>query len=209
MIDRSPRTPELQRSPPTQIQGIGDGGQPPPRRRRRVALFAGGSADRRRSGRRGQRGPRTRENSERESLTRVSNADLSMPPVWRYPVAPSARPAPRRPHDRSFAANARAPAFAPNPNTRNRRRRPTAAQAAPAGRSVCGWLCRPTSLRSARPARPSHTREFGARKPNAAHFRAPTRCESSQSLPRRTAWARSLSLRTGRLSRVSLRRNDS
>ena len=73
MIDRSPRTPELQRSPPTQIQGIGDGGQPPPRRRRRVALFAGGAADRRRSGRRGQRGPRTRENSARISLTRQNS----------------------------------------------------------------------------------------------------------------------------------------
>ncbi len=73
MIARSPRTPELPRSPPTHIQGIGDGGQPPPRRRRRVALFAGGAADRRRSGRRGQRGPRTRENSARISLTRQNS----------------------------------------------------------------------------------------------------------------------------------------
>ena len=56
-------------------------------------------------------------------------------------IAPSP-PALRRPHQRS-APNARAPAFAPNriPLKRNQRRRPAAAQAAPAGRSDRGSLC--------------------------------------------------------------------
>ncbi len=67
----------------------------------------------------------------------------------------------------------------------NWRRQPTAAQAAPAGRSVCGWRCRPTSLRSARPARPSHAREFGANKPNAAE-RGMTRV-SAQNAARRAS----------------------
>jgi hypothetical protein len=44
-----------------------------------------------------------------------------------------------------------------------------------------------------------------------AHFRVPTRRESSQLLTRRTnqAWARTFSLRAGRLSWGSLRPNDS
>ena len=50
-------------------------------------------------------------------------ADLSMPRVGDDPVARGAR---RRPHDPSFAPNARAPAFAPNRISLkwNRRRRP-------------------------------------------------------------------------------------
>ena len=42
---------------------------------------------------------------------------FSMPRIGDDPVAQCAR---RRPHDRSFAANARAPAFAPNRNLRTR-----------------------------------------------------------------------------------------
>jgi hypothetical protein len=142
MIDRSPRTPELQRSPPRGISRKRNRrSAAQPARAGRVGLIAGRSADHLNVGRSADRrrwlgAPLAHEEFGEKRLTRV-------------------------------AANARAPAFAPNPNTRNRRRRPTAAQATPAGRSVCGWLCRPTSLRSARPARPSHTREFGARKPNA------------------------------------------
>ena len=64
------------------------------------------------------------------SLTRVSNADLSMPPVFHDPVA---EPRGRRPQQQHHHHHHSAKT--------NCGRQPTAAQAAPAGGSVCGWLC--------------------------------------------------------------------
>ena len=91
MIDRSPRSGiSRKRNRRSAAQ---------PARAGRVGLNVGRSADRRRW----LGAPLAHEDSARTRVTGFDNADLSMPPVWRYPVTPSARPAPRRPHDRSFA----------------------------------------------------------------------------------------------------------
>src|SRR5208282_907034 len=83
---RSPRSPELQRSPATEFNEneIADGGL--------VAAPAGGGPRcRRRSCR---RGPRAREPVDKEEERGAYTAAVSMPRVWRYPVPRGARPAP-------------------------------------------------------------------------------------------------------------------
>ena len=94
---------------PQPENGIGDGGQQAaPAGHAADHLNVGRSADRRRW----LGAPLAHEDSARTRLTGHDNADLSMPPVWRYPVPLSARPAAV---DRSFR---------PQPENRNRRRRP-------------------------------------------------------------------------------------
>ena len=112
MIDRSPRSGiSRKRNRRSAAQ---------PARAGRVGLNVGRSADRRRW----LGAPLAHEDSARTRVTGFDNADLSMPPVWRYPVTPArARRRGGRMIDRS-----------PRSGISRKRNRRSAAQPARAGR---------------------------------------------------------------------------
>jgi hypothetical protein len=154
----------------TKLKRNGDVGQPPPRRRQRVALIAGRSADRAR--RVGARLTHAREISASKVYAASVQCCFDRVVSEVDPVADSVqrRAGRRRPHQRSFAPNARAPACAPNQTKKTKlKRNGDVGQPPPRRRQRVALIAGRSADRARRVgARLTHAREISASKVYAA-----------------------------------------